>query len=259
MTPLLHAHLKGTDPPETSVVRFLAFIWPTLAVLNRRIFAGLRLSVLPVLAAVGVIMLGRSWSFYLVGRNALGILAFLTVEGIALSLCFAWFAIRWHRCLLLQDPQTALGGEFPPRSLRRYSLRLFGLGAAMTAALIVMSLISGDGWHDGSLRAVVLQTLFSICVAWAFYRFSPLLVGVPLGDPPSRVQAWRQTRKAKLPCLGLAVGTVAISLLLALPVLPDHTPITALEPVYIITSIWVQMLVVATALSVVHQKTARRQ
>lgn len=238
-------------------MRFLAFIWPTLAVLNRRIFPGLRLSVLPVLAALGIWMVGRLYSGA-IGTSASAIIGFVLMELLALCFCYAWFAIRWHRLLLLNEPQTALGGNFPPRAWRRYALRLFAIAAVFTLFSGAVKVISGNIWTLGITGEWIRYILLYLFLGWLFHRLSPALASVPLGAPLTRGEAWRATRGANLPILGLSAGTLAISTLLAFPMTPQGSEITAFEPLYIVAAFWVQVLVFTTSITVVYRETVMR-
>lgn len=235
---------------------FLAFIWPTLAVLNRRIFAGLRLSVLPVLAALGIWLVGRLYSGA-IGTSALAIIGFLLLELLLLCFCYAWFAIRWHRLLLLNEPQSAIGGRFPPRALRRYALRLFALGTGFLLATLFIKILTNALWVHGMLGEWIRYVLLYLFFGWLFHRLSPALASVPLGDPLSRRDAWRATRGTDVQCLGLAFGTLLISTALAFPLTPDGSEITAFEPLYMVVAFWVQVLVFTTSITVVYQRTVR--
>lgn len=242
---------------ERGPVSLLAFIWPTLAVLNRQILSAVRLSVLPVLAAVGVWMAGRLYLLPDLPPTVTGVVGYVAIELLGLSFCFAWFAIRWHRLLLLGEAQTALGGVFPPRALRRYALRLFGLLAALMLGGLLLSLVV-DAIVPRDSGGLLRRVGFSLLGTYLFFRFSPALVGVPLGAPLTRGQSWRTTGRSPLPCLGLALGSLLITTFLQLPLTPADTAMTPFEPLYIVVTFWVQVLVFATAVSVVHRQTVMR-
>lgn len=235
-------------------MRFLAFLWPTLAVLNRNVFAALRLSVLPVLAAVGVWVAARSYA-PLIGGSALHMMAYLLAVLFALCLCYAWFAIRWHRFLLRKETQSALGGSFPPRTLRRYTLRLFALVAAILVASFLIAVITDPGGEMGLPAQWLRYFMVYMASGWVFYRLSPALAGVPLAQPLTRIEAWRATRGTDFACLGITFGTFLLTTLLQIPMTPEGADITPLEPLYITVSFWVQVLVFTTSVSVVYHAT----
>lgn len=238
-------------------MRLFAFIWPTLALLNDRIFAGVRLSVLPILGALGVWMVGRLYAGLFEGRG-LETLGFVMLELLALCFCHAWFAIRWLRLILKGEPQTAIGGDFPPRAWRRYALRLFGLALAfwLTAEGVIWA--SDRLWAPGNVGEWLRYISLYIALGWLFFRISPVLVGAPLGDPLSRRQAWDATRGTNLPCLGLAIGTLLLSSLLKFPMTPDGGEISAFEPLYIVAAFWLQVLAFTGAITVVYRDTVMR-
>ncbi|GAA4221739.1 hypothetical protein GGQ68_000072 [Sagittula marina] len=233
---------------------FFAFLRPTLGLLNQRIFAALRLSVLPVLCGLGIWMLGR---LYAGGEPSTGLsyLCFVLLELLALCFCHAWFAIRWMRLVLLGEPQTAIGGLFPPRAWRRYGLRLFGLACGFWVVAEGVIATTDHFWTLRPTGEWVRYITLYLGLAFVFHRISPVLAGVPVGAPLTRGEAWRATRGANRACLGLAAGTLLLSSILKFPLAPEGAEISAYEPLFIVAAFWIQVLAFTSAVTVVYRRT----
>jgi hypothetical protein len=233
-------------------VTLLRFILPVFVILNRHILTGLRASALPVLGLVVV------WRIYLLVQqgnadDGVGMLFTFVLLEFAVSVCFAWFALKWHRFLILGErPHWLLG--LPPEVIFRYGFRLFRRVFALVfgvtlANLIVFTVLNpSDGAEQG------LFYLLWVLGTWVFLLTIPLLVDVSLGPVDAKNVKNGADRGYGTACMGLSIFLVTMATFFFATLNTEDQAPTILQTVFVWVALWAQMLFVATAFTVVHRE-----
>lgn len=230
----------------------------TVHLINRHIFQGLRLSVVPVVAGLVV------WYNHLGYAQGMGDSVFLAIAAaagmlIVFSLCVAWFAVRWHRFLLLAEPQHPLATDRPIDVFTRYGWRLFRLIFGLLFAGVLILIFLDMLLRPGPLVHAFLINIVWFMVFWVFLRLSPVLPGIAVDRVMRLHEAWAATGKQAAPLFGLAVALFVMTVGIQLMIPVEGAAASALDAVFVLVTFWVQVLIHTTAVTAIfHAGVLRR-
>ncbi|WP_417523381.1 hypothetical protein [Marinovum sp.] len=171
----------------------------------------------------------------------------MLVLGIAGLLASLWIAVAWHRYVLLGEVPEGWLPAWPGAAIPGYLWRsvLLGLVVALAAVPVgaVVSLI---------LPPVLMLAVTVGVASFVFFRLSPILPAIALGQSLSFGEAWRATAGEAGTIVGLAGLMILGSLALQVPTMLSGDPNSMLSLIYSVVVGWFATMIGVSLLTTVY-------
>lgn len=193
----------------------------------------------------GDMALGPDGNTYPVVSGGEVLMAFiLGLAGVVASL---WIAVAWHRFVLLAEvPQGWLPAWPPAGSLFGYLWRSILVG--LTVAIVLMPVVM----VSFLLGPVIMIALGVGVGSYVFFRLSPVLPAIALGNKMSFREALEATKPAGANLFGLAGLMIIGSLLLQLPTILSGDPNSTVSLIYGVVVGWLATMIGISLLTTVY-------
>ncbi|MDD9738243.1 MULTISPECIES: hypothetical protein [Marinovum] len=167
--------------------------------------------------------------------------------GIAALLASLWIAVAWHRYVLLGEEPAGWLPNWPGAAIPGYLWRSVLLGLVVALAAVPV----------GAISAVILPPVLMLAVtvgvaSFVFFRLSPILPAIALGNSLGFREAWEATRGEAGTIVGLAGLMILGSLALQIPTMLSGDPNSPLSLVYSIVVGWFATMIGISLLTTVY-------
>lgn len=170
----------------------------------------------------------------------------ISILGIA-SLCASlWIAVAWHRFVLLGEEPRGWVPRWPGGTVLGYLWRSVLLG--LTVGLVLIPVIT-LGLFLGPLVMVALAVGVG---AFVFFRLSPILPAISVGQEISFREAWGKTSGETGALVGLAGLMIIASLIMQIPTFVSGDPNSLVSLVYTIVVNWFATMIGISLLTTVY-------
>lgn len=174
-----------------------------------------------------------------------GLVMFLL--GLAALMASLWIAVAWHRFVLLGEMPEGWLPRWPGAAIPGYLWRSVLIGLAVALAALPV----------GAVAAVFLPPMLMLAVtvgvaSYVFFRLSPILPAIALGEALSFRAAWQATGDAAGTMAGLAGLMILGSLALQVPTLLSGDPNSLLSLVYSVVVGWFATMIGISLLTTVY-------
>lgn len=170
----------------------------------------------------------------------------IMILGIA-SLCASlWIAVAWHRFVLLGEEPRGWLPQWPGGTILGYLWRSVLLGLSVGLVLVPVITL-------GIFLGPMLMLALAVGVgAYMFFRLSPILPGIAVGQEISFREAWGKTSGESGTLVGLAVLMILASLIMQIPTMVSGDPNSVVSLVYTIVVNWFATMIGISLLTTVY-------
>lgn len=176
---------------------------------------------------------GQMWIYFL-----------LSLVAVVASL---WIAVAWHRFVLLSEIPQGWMPLWPGAKIFGYLGRSILIGLAIVLVLIPV------GFVTALLGMPILTVAASVGVAaYVFFRLSPILPAIALGQDMSFGDALTATKDSGGALFGLAGLMIAAAIILQLPTMLSGDPNSLLSLIYGIVVGWFATMIGISLLTTVY-------
>ncbi|WP_226551707.1 hypothetical protein [Celeribacter naphthalenivorans] len=181
-------------------------------------------------------------------------LMLLFVANIVMAVGSCWIAVEWHRYALEGKRPTS---AFPSWSGGRiFSYLILSIVMGLLVGLLIvlwggvfLSLFGGI--LSQSVGALFLIVLVGLPAAFVFFRISPMLPGVAIGNKVPMGEAWRATKPHSGPILQAAILSVAV--LMVVQVIAPVFGSGIIGLLYELAAGWILLMINVSLLSSIYE------
>ena len=171
----------------------------------------------------------------------------MIVLGLGALVTSIWIAVAWHRFVLLAEMPKGWLPQWPSGHIMGYLWR------SILLALIVAVVVVPVATVFALLGSLVLATAASVGIgSYAFFRLSPVLPAIAVGQDMSFGDALAATRDSGATLFGLAGLMILGSLLLQMPTILSGDPGSVISLVYGIVVGWFATMIGVSLLTTVY-------
>ncbi|WP_417250113.1 hypothetical protein [Celeribacter sp.] len=174
---------------------------------------------------------------------------------ISMAVVSLWVAVAWHRFVLLGEAPRTVVPAFRVKPILAYLgwsiLIVFVLSLVFSVALAVLSPFYA--MLSQVVAVSVWQLALSVVLSYAFFRVSPVLPAVAVGNSASLRLAWKRTKPLASDIWGVAVVFTLISVIIPLPAILLGTGLIGV--IYTLVSGWVMLMVGVSLLTTIYHET----
>lgn len=170
----------------------------------------------------------------------------MLILSLAATCASLWIAVAWHRYVLLGETPDGWLPKWPGSAILGYLWRSILLGLTVGAAIVPVIIVFGF------LLAPILMIAAAVGVgSYVFFRLSPILPAIALGDNMTFRDAWRVTAEHASTVFGLAGLMILMSLVLQIPTLVSGDPSSLISLIYSIVVGWFATMIGISLLTTV--------
>ncbi|MGY3438461.1 MULTISPECIES: hypothetical protein [unclassified Marinovum] len=167
--------------------------------------------------------------------------------GIAALCASLWIAVAWHRFVLLGETPSGWLPKWPGGTVLGYLWRSILLGLAVGVALLPVIMLTSI-----MLPPIAMMSIVVGAGAYLFFRLSPILPAIALGETMSFKDAWVATRDASGTMAGLAGLMILATFVMQIPTMLSGDPNSTLSLVYSIVVGWFATMIGISLLTTVY-------